>query len=142
MWYHLWYHRWYHQWYPLWYHWWYHMCVSFLLFVESIVVMNELVISQVFELLQFICGVVVLSSTTIALVVDSFVWWGCFLLRSHSNLHQNIFIVFVSVRIVHLFSISYVKQITTPSVPNLVSHFDFFSLSFSTLTVNIFVCVI
>ena len=32
--------------------------------------------------------------------------------RSHSNLHQNIFIIFVSVRIVHLISISYVKQIT------------------------------
>ena len=48
------------------------MCVSFLLFVESIVVMEELVISQVFELLQFGCGDVVLFSTTIALVVDSF----------------------------------------------------------------------
>ena len=49
------------------------MCVSFLLFVESIVVMEELVISQVFELFKFVCGDVVLSSTKIALVVDSFV---------------------------------------------------------------------
>ena len=61
------------------------MCVSFLLFVESIVVMEELVISQVFELLQFGCGDVVLSSRTIALVVDSFRLMKLFFAQVKSN---------------------------------------------------------
>jgi hypothetical protein len=55
------------------------MCVSFLLFVESVVVMEDLMISQVisqaisklFELLKFVCGVVVLFRTIAAVVVDS-----------------------------------------------------------------------
>ena len=61
------------------------MCVSFFLFVESIVVMEEFVISQMFELLQFICGDVVLSSTKIALVVDSFRLMGLFFAHVKSN---------------------------------------------------------